>query len=165
MDFAQFDAGELFRKNRGNKGLDALPPTTVDRPRWLPVEPFPAGLDWHEIEERWPVGRLRWSGPNPNARYLVNVRLNGKARLRIHILAFAANDLASSLRIDVDERDAPFVCTHTPTGGYVIALDDPVGPIADSLILRFRLPRCARLLNDPRRAGLALRGIEILPAE
>jgi glycosyltransferase involved in cell wall biosynthesis len=165
MDFEQFGAGELFRKNRGNKGLDTPPPATVDRPRWFPVEPFPAGLDWYEVEERWLVGRLRWSGPNPNARYPVNVRLNGKARLRIHVLAFAADDLASSLRIDVDERDAPFACTHTPTGGYVFALDDPVGPVADGLVLRFRLPRCARLLNDPRRAGLALRGIEIVPVE
>ena len=164
-DFAEFGAGELFRKNRGNKGLDVLPPTTVDRPRWFPAEPFPAGLDWYEIEERWLVGRLRWSGPNPNARYPVNVRLDGKARLRIHILAFAADDLASSLKIDVDERDAPFVCTHTPTGGYVFALQDPIGPIADGLVLRFRLPRCARLLSDPRRAGLALRGIEIVPVE
>jgi hypothetical protein len=47
----------------------------------------------------------------------------------------------------------------------VFALDDPVGPVADGLVLRFRLPRCARLLDDPRRVGLALRGIEIVPAE
>src|SRR4029077_8439814 len=158
---------ELFRKNRGNKGLDAPPSAAIENHRWLPVEPFPAGLDWYEVEERWLVGRLRWSGPNPNARYLVNVRLNGKARLRIHILAFAADDLASSLKIEVDERDAPFVCTRDRTGGYVLALEGLVGPVDDGLVLRFRLPRCSRLLNDPghRRAGLALRGIEIVPVE
>jgi hypothetical protein len=167
MDFGRFGAGELFRKNRGNKGLDALPPTPVDRHRWLPVEPFPAGLDWHELEERSLVGRLRWSGPNPNARYLVNVRMDGKARLRIHILAFADDELATSLKVDVDDRDAPFAVTRNATGGYVLALEDPVGPVDGGLVLRFRLPRCSRLRNDARhrRVGLALRGIEIVPAE
>ena len=109
---------------------------------------------------------MRWSGPNPNARYLVNVRLKGTARLRIHILAFAAEDLAASLKVDVDERDAPFVCTHNPTAGYVLALEDPVGPVSDGLVLRFRLPHCSPLRNDPlhRRGGLALRGLEVVPA-
>ena len=167
MDFERFRAGELFRKNRGNKGLDAPPFVAIDGHRWLPVEPFPAGLDWYEVEERSLVGRFRWSGPNPNARYLVNVRLNGKARLRIHILAFAADDLANSLKVDIDEREAPFTCSRNPTGGYVLALDGLVGPVDDGLVLRFRLPRCARLHDDPghRRAGLALRGIEIVPVE
>jgi hypothetical protein len=167
MDFERFRAGELFRRNRGNKGLETPPPISIDRQRWLPVESFPAGLDWYELEERSLVGRLRWSGPNPNARYLVNVCLNGKARLRIHVLAFAADELATSLKVDVDERDAPFVCTRNPTGGYVLSLAGLVGPVDGGLVLRFRLPRCSRLLNDPghRRAGLALRGIEIVPVD
>ncbi|MGH8315289.1 MAG: hypothetical protein ACRETU_09090, partial [Steroidobacterales bacterium] len=165
FDFDRFRAGELFRRNRSNKGLEKPPPVAVDRHRWLPVEPFPAGLDWHDLEERPLIGPFRWSGPSPNARYLVNVRLPGVARLRIHVLAFAADDLATSLEVDIDERETACVCERTATGSYVVAPEALVGPVDDGLVLRFRLPRTARLQNDPghRRAGLALRGIEIGP--
>lgn len=165
LDFDRFQAGELFRKNRGNKGLEKLPPALIEHHQWLPVEAFAAGLDWYEPEERPLVGRFRWSGPNPNARYLVNVRLRGEARLRVHVVAFAADDLAASLEVDIDEREVPFVCSRNPTGGYVLALEPVVGPADDGLVLRFRLPRGERLRGDPlhRRAGLALRGIEVVP--
>ncbi|MGH8715088.1 MAG: glycosyltransferase family 2 protein [Casimicrobiaceae bacterium] len=165
FDFGRFGAGELFRRNRGNKGLEKPPPVAIDGPHWLPVESFPAGLDWYDVEERSLVGPFRWSGPNPNARYLVNVRLRGAARLRIHVVAFAADDLAASLKVDIDQRDAAFVCDRTPTGGYVLALAPVVGPVDDGLVLRFRLPRCVRLPSDPGhgRVGLALRGIEVVP--
>jgi glycosyltransferase involved in cell wall biosynthesis len=166
MNFDKFRAGELFRKNRGNKGLDKAPPIAIDSHRWLPVGAFPAGLDWYDLEERPLVGPFRWSGPNPNSRYLVNVRLNSRARLRIHVLAFAADDLADSLQVDIDERETPFACTRSRLGGYVLDLEPAVGPLDDGLVLRFRLPRAVRLINDPqgRRAGLALRGVEVVPA-
>lgn len=166
LDFARFRAGELFRRNRGNKGLETPPPVSIDRQRWLPVESSAAGLDWYELEERPLIGPFRWSGPNPNPRYLINVRLRGKARLRVHIVAFAADDLATSLKLDIDERDAPFGITRNPTGGYVLSLEPVVGPVDGGVVLRFRLPRGIRLLNAPhRRAGLALRGIEVLPLD
>jgi len=164
-NFDAYPAGDLFRKNRSTKGLDKAPPTTVDRPLWLPVERFPAGLDWHGVEDGSLLGPIRWSGPNPNPRYLLNVKLAGAARLRAHVLAFASQELAESLKLDVNEREVAFARERHPAGAYILTVEPVSGPVEDGLVLRFRMPRCALLPNDPlrRRAGLALRGFEIIP--
>jgi hypothetical protein len=163
--FDHLAPGELYRRNRRTKGLDKAPPILINGPRRLAVEPFPAGLDWYELEEHPILGFVRWSGPNPNPRYPVNVRLTGGFRLRIHVLAFADQGLAALLELDVNGREAAFIRKRNADGTYILAVETMDGPVGDGLVLRFRLPHCVRLRNDPRhrQAGLALSGIEVVP--
>lgn len=164
-NFDRFAAGDLYRRNRRTKGLEKPPLVVVDKPRRLAVERFPAGLDWYELEDHPLHGAFRWSGPNPNPRYLLNVRLTGGFRLRIHVLAFADEDVADLLELDVDDRAVAFVRERSRAGTYILTVAPLPGPVADGLVLRFRLPHCVRLPNDPhhRRAGLALSSIEVVP--
>jgi glycosyltransferase involved in cell wall biosynthesis len=164
-DFDRFGAGDLNRKNRRAKGLEKPPPALIDRPRWVSVERFAAGLDWYDLEEHPVLGAFRWSGPNPNARYLLNVRTTGAFRLRIQVLAFADETLIDSLKLDIDEREVTFVRERNAAGAHILSVELISGPVDDGLVLRFRLPHCVRLRNDPRRrrAGLALSGFEVIP--
>jgi hypothetical protein len=165
FDFDRFGAGEIFRNIRITKGLEKTTLIPIERRRWLPVDAFPAGLDWYEVEERFLLRRFRWSGPNPNPRYLLNVRVAGSIQLRIRVLAFADVDLAESLKLDVDGNDVAFAYDRNVGGEHILAIDPIPGPIGNGLVLRFRLPHCVRLRSDPRqrRAGLALSGIEVTP--
>ena len=165
VSFDGVPAGDLYRRNRRAKGLDKTPPILVDRPRRLPVDRFAAGLDWYEPEEHPLHGSFRWSGPNPNPLYLLNVRLTGGFLLRIHVIAFAADDLAEVLKLDVNDRDVAFVRERDTAGTYVLMVAPVAGPVRDGLIVRFRLPHCVRLPNDRhhRRAGLALGSIDVVP--
>ena len=164
-NFDRFPAGDLYRRNRGTKGLEKTPLIHVDEPRRLTVERFPAGLDWYQLEEHPRGGPFRWSGPNPNPRYLLNVRLMSRFLLRIHLLAFADEDLAELLKLDVNDGEVAFVRERKRDGTYILTVAPMGGPVDDGLVLRFRLPHCVRLRDDPqrRRAGLALSGIEVVP--
>ena len=164
-NFDRFGAGALFRRNRRAKGLERARLIEVDRPLRLAVERFPAALDWYELEEDPAQGPFRWSGPNPNPRYLLNVRPVGTFALKIRILAFAHDDLIEALKLDVNEREVAFVRERDGAGAYVLASEPLAGCADDGVVLRFRLPRCEQLRGDPRhrRAGLALGSIEILP--
>ena len=102
IDFDAFPAGRLNRRNRGAKGLEKAPAIAVDGPRWFPVGPFAAGLDWYDPEKHRTHGLFRWSGPNPNPRYLLNVRVHGAFQVRIHIIRFADDELAASLTVEAD---------------------------------------------------------------
>lgn len=165
VDFGTFRPGHLLHKNRRTKGLEVAPPIDVDRPLYIPVERFPGGLDWYLREQDPRGGDFRWSGPNPNPRYLVNVRLVGRFQLKIHIGAFGDSDLADAVRLEVNERDVAFVRERDAAGVHILT----VGPLADSgedgILLRFRLPHCVHLPDDVlhRRVGLALRGVEVVP--
>ena len=163
--FDDFAAGDLYRRNRRAKGLEKTPPILVDKPQRLTVERFAAGLDWYAPEEHPLHGLFRWSGPNPNPLYLLNVRLTGGFELRIHVIAFADDALAEMLKVDVNDRDVAFVRERNAAGTYMLTVGPVSGPVDDGLVLRFRLPHCVRLPNDPhrRQAGLALSGIEVVP--
>ena len=164
-DFKAFGAGDIYRDLRRAKGLEKAPPRVVDAPAWLPVSDGPAALDWHDIETNPLLGTFRWSGPNPNPRYLVNVRLPSPAMLSIHALAVASPDLLAALRVEIDEREVAFDAVRDARGSHVLRLADPVGPTEDGLVITFRMPRCERMAHDPRRrrVGIALRGIEVIP--
>ena len=166
-NFDRFGAGVVYHRNRRVKGLERPNLLDVDKPLRLAVERFPAALDWYELEEDPAHGPFRWSGPNPNPRYLLNVRLASAFSLRIRILAFADDDLVETMRLDVDEREVPFARARDDAGMYVLNIGPLSGPVENGLVLRFRLPRCARLRDDPRRrrAGLALSSIEVLPVD
>lgn len=166
-NFDRFGAGVVYHRNRRVKGLERPNLLDVDKPLQLAAERFPAALDWYELEEDPAHGPFRWSGPNPNPRYLLNVRLASAFSLRIRILAFADDDLVETMKLDVDEREVPFARARDDTGMYVLNIGPLSGPVENGLVLRFRLPRCARLREDPRRrrAGLALSSIEVLPVD
>jgi glycosyltransferase involved in cell wall biosynthesis len=165
FDFDDYRPGDIYRKIRGTKGLEIAPPVPVTTRRWLPVDAFPAGLDWYDLEERFPLEAFRWSGPNPNARYLLNVRVAAAIQLKIHVLAFAGSELVEALALDVDGKDVAFVRDRNAAGAYILTVERINGPIENGLVLRFKLPHCVRLQNDPlhRRAGLALSGMEVAP--
>ena len=162
LDFRAFDRGELYRRNRSAKGLDAGAPIRVDAPTRFPVQDFPAALDWHELERHPRYGPFRWSGPNPNPRYFLSVRLADTFLLRIHVLALADPSLAGTLRLEVNDREVPFTRTRSPTGMHVLTTATMAGSVEDGLVIRPCLARCVRL-PDGRRAGLALSAIEVVP--
>lgn len=164
-DFGTFGPGRLFHKNRRTKGLEASPTIDVDSPRYIPVERFPGGLDWHLREQDPRGGHFRWSGPNPNPRYLVNVRLVGGFQLKIHVGAFGDSVLADAVRIEVNGREVEFVRERDAAGGYIFTVEPLADGVDDGILLRFRLPRCVHLEDDAvrRRVGLALRGVEVVP--
>ena len=164
-DFEAYGAGDIYRSLRRAKGLDKAEPQAVTATTWMPVTNVPAALDWHDIETNPMLGTFRWSGPNPNPRYLVNVRLAVPATLRIHVLAFAHPALADALRLYVDEREASFETSRDAVGGYVLKLVQPLMQASDGVVIKFGMPHCVCLAADPRRrrAGLALRGISVDP--
>jgi hypothetical protein len=120
-NFDRFGVGVVYRRNRRAKGLERPSPLEVDKPLILAVQRFPAALDWYELEEDPADQPFRWSGPNPNPRYLLNVRLAGAFALRIRILAFADDDLAETMRLDIDEREVPFARACDDTGVHVLS--------------------------------------------
>jgi hypothetical protein len=85
--------------------------------------------------------------------------------LRVRVLAFAAEDLAGLLELDVNDRPVAFARERDAAGAHMLIVGPLAGPVDDGLLLRFRLPHCAHLPSDPyrRRAGLALSGVEVVP--
>jgi len=164
-DFEAYEAGKIYRDLRRAKGLENAPEREITKAAWLPVTPGPAALDWHEVETNPLLGAFRWSGPNPNPRYLVNVRTATRAMLAIRVFAFGHPGLLEGLRLAIDEREVSFEASHDASGGYVLRVTEPVGPANEGIVVTFRMPRCVSLQNDPRkrRVGLALRGIELVP--
>jgi len=162
LDFGAFDRGELYRRNRRAKGLDPIAPILVNAPTHFPVRDFPAALDWYGLEQDPRFGAFRWSGPNPNPRYLLSVRLADAFLLRIHMLGLADPSLAGTLRLEVNDDEVPFTRTRSPTGMHVLTTATMPGPVTDGLVIRPCLARCVRL-PDGRRAGLALSEIEVVP--
>ena len=163
-DFSRYPAGYFFHRIRRTKGLEAPPPVRIDRPLRLPVESFAAGLDWYDLETGPEQKPFRWSGPNPNPRHLVNVRVRGRFALRLHVLGFARRSFADALAIEIDGRQTSFVRDRNPDGTHVLTIGPVSGPVENGLVLGFRLPRCARLSQvDARRAGLALSSVEVIP--
>jgi hypothetical protein len=167
LDFEAYAPGELYRRNLATKGLRASVPALVTRRVAFGVDDAPAGLDWYPPEHDPGSAPFRWSGPNPNPRYLIPARVAGRFALRIRILAFAEPHLASSLTLDVDGREAPFAFETAADGTTVLAIAPLDGPADDGIVVGFHLPRCGRLWSDPRhkRAGLALADIEVVPLD
>jgi hypothetical protein len=164
MDFDQFPPGDLYRGNRHNKGLDHSALLAIEKREVLTIESLPTALDWHELAQHPVHGPFRWSGPNPNPRHFLSIRTTGPVQLRIHVIAFAVEDLAHSLRIDIDDREADFVCERSSDGTYIFSGQFSTG-VNDGLALRFRMPRSVPIATDfgTRRAGLALSRVEIMP--
>lgn len=164
LDFDQFSRGDLYRRNRQNKGLDRATPLLIHKREVLNIESLPTALDWHELMQHPAHGPFRWSGPNPNPAHLLNVRTIGSAELRIHIIAFAAEDLAHSLRIDINDREVEFALEKGSDGTHVLSARS-AAPADDGLAIRFRMPRSIPISTElgTRRAGLALSRVEIMP--
>jgi hypothetical protein len=164
--FSGFAAGELYRRNRKAKGLESAPPMVVNGPCCLMPERGTLVLDWYDVEAHPLQGPFRWSGPNPNPRYLINVKMAGDFALRIHALAFADGTLVRALRLDIDDREMPIASVRDArTGAYAVTTAPIAGPVDNGVVLRFRMPYCARPPQEPkgRRVGLALGAIEVLP--
>jgi hypothetical protein len=163
-DYDQFHPGDLYERNRHNKGLDHSASLAIEKREVLTIESLPTALDWHELAQHPVHGPFRWSGPNPNPRHFLSIRTTGPVQLRIHVIAFAAEDLAHSLRIDIDDREAEFVCERSGDGIYIFS-GDISKAMDDGLALRFRMPRSVPIETEfgTRRAGLALNRVEITP--
>lgn len=164
--FESFGAGELYRRNRRTKGLESLPVLVVDGPCSLMPEREPIGLDWYALETHPRQGPFRWSGPNPNPCYLINVKMACDFALRIHALAFADGMLAQALKLDIDYREVPITGVRDArTGAYAVTTAPIAGPVDSGVVLGFHMPYCTNSLQEPggRRVGLALGAIEVLP--
>ncbi|MEY2530628.1 MAG: hypothetical protein QOI96_713, partial [Verrucomicrobiota bacterium] len=85
-DFECFAPGELYRRNRHNKGLERTPPRLLEKRELFTIDGSPAALDWHPLAQHPIHGPFRWSGPNPNPAHLLNVRAPGGVQVRIHIV-------------------------------------------------------------------------------
>jgi glycosyltransferase involved in cell wall biosynthesis len=162
-DFEHVEAGKLFHRNRRIKGLERSALVIVERSCRMSLETSAAGLDWY-TPERDRFGRqYRWSGPNPNPLYLVNARVSGRFMLWVHVLRFATEELMESLRIDVGGRECAFFRNRNSDGSFAFTVGPVPEPMENGVVLRFRMPYCARLGDDParRRVGLALSGFEL----
>ena len=164
-DFDALAPGEIYFRNLATKGLRAAAAAPVSVPTRFVVDDSPAGLDWYARERDPALGPFRWSGPNPNARYLLNVRVAGRFALRIRVLAFAEPRLAASLTLDVNGREAPYAVEPAADGTTALVVAPLDVPSDNGIVVGFHLPRCGTLWRDPRhrRAGLALVDIEVLP--
>ena len=164
-DFESFERGALFRRNRRVKGFEGAAPIVVEASCVLPVESSAAGLDWHPLQRDASGRPFRWSGPNPNPRHPIDVRLPGSCILRIHVLAFARAELADGLAIDIDGREVEFSRAQRADGSHVFTVGPIAGPVDGGIVVRFRMPGCASLRRDSGRirAGLALSSVEVEP--
>jgi hypothetical protein len=128
------------------------------------IDDSPAALDWHPIAQHPIHGPFRWSGPNPNPAHLLNVRAPGGVQVRIHIVDFANENLAGSLKIDINERETNFLCEKNADGSYVVSATFSEA-VNDGLLLRFRMPASVPISTEfgTCRAGLALSRVEIAP--
>lgn len=162
-DFDRVETGKLFHRNRRIKGLERGAPVLVERSCRLAIDASAAGLDWYSLEHDRLGRRYRWSGPNPNPMHLVNVRVPGRFMLWIHVLRFATPELVESLAIDVDGHECEFFRNRNSDGSFAFSAGPIAGPVEDGVVLRFRMPYCARVDDDPwrRRVGLALSGVEV----
>jgi glycosyltransferase involved in cell wall biosynthesis len=163
-DFECFAPGELYRRNRTNKGLERSPPRLLEKSELFIIDGSPAALDWHPLARHPIHGPFRWSGPNPNPAHFLNVRVPGGVQVRIHIVDFAQNNLADLLKIDINERETDFLCEKNADGSYLISATFSA-VVEDGLLLRFRMPTSVPISTEfgTCRAGLALSRVEIAP--
>jgi hypothetical protein len=165
FDFDSLALGEMYRASRQVKGLAKTPPALIETAHVIGVNSSPAALDWHGLEKHPAHGNFRWSGPNPNPVFFLNVRTRGGFALRIRVLAFADETLADALRLEINDQPTDLVLEKKPDGTLLLAAKS-LAPAGDGgVMLRFRMPRsvpypgCAAGM----RVGFALSQIEIVP--
>ena len=155
--------GALYRESRARRGLELGPPADLKDPQQFIPDDGPGALDWHPLEQDPVHGPFRWSGPNPNPLWFVNVRCPRPVRFVVHILGFADPSHAEKLRIEVN--DVKVALERAQDGDHFRFMGtSPDGPIANGLKLRFRTPG-NRVLTDGRRVGFRLHRIDVMPRE
>jgi glycosyltransferase involved in cell wall biosynthesis len=162
-DFERFAPGQLYRWNRQNKGLDLPAPRLIQKAEVFWVDASSAALDWNAILQHPVHGAFRWSGPNPNPLFFLNVRTSGAVAIRIHVLGFGSADIASELKIDINETEVDFERKKNNDGSEVFSTKFTA--TRDGLLFRYRMPCSVSISTElgPLRAGLALSRIEIAP--
>ena len=160
------EVGAWYRRSRAARGLDAIPAINLDAPRQFTPEDGPAALDWHPLEMD-SLGRpFRWSGPNPNPLWFVNVRCPGRVAFSIHILGFAEPSFdVQSLGIEINDRPVK-VDIKQHEDYFTFNGVSPPGPITHGLKFLFHVPQIAKLRDESRGyAGFQLHRIDLIPEE
>ncbi|MGZ4984235.1 MAG: glycosyltransferase family 2 protein, partial [Chthoniobacterales bacterium] len=99
FDFDPFAPGELYERSLTAKGLQKSELRSLETEQIFVVDDSPAALDWRPLEQHEQHGPLRWSGPSPNPRYFLNVSGANSVALQIHIIDFADETAAETLRL------------------------------------------------------------------
>ena len=153
--------GDLHRLGRERRGLEIGRPTDLKMLQEFVPDDGNGALDWHSLEHDPARGPFRWSGPNPNPIWFLNIRCPGSVSFVVHILDFANPSHAEKLRIEANDETVA-LDMEQGRDHFRFTGNSPDGPIADGLKLRFRLPSSVRLA-DGRRVGFRLHRIDVAP--
>jgi glycosyltransferase involved in cell wall biosynthesis len=86
FDFSQFPAGELYRRNRSNKGIDRPVSIPLTEEVYVPQSMEPRGLDWNMPDPPRPdMPPFRWSGPSLRPKVLIPFIGDVEARITLHL--------------------------------------------------------------------------------
>lgn len=153
--------GDLHRLSRERRGLELGPPTDLKALEKFIPDDGNGALDWYPLERDPIHGPFRWSGPNPNPLWFLNIRCPGPVSFVVHILGFAIPSHVERLRIEANDAMVTLDVEHDGDHFRFIGTS-PDGPIANGLKLRFHLPSSVKLA-DGRRVGFRLHCIDLAP--
>lgn len=164
FDFSGLGKGELFERNRGNKGLQRPPLLPLTGRTVIEQTNEPRALDWHMLKP----GRrpFRWSGPNPNPKILIPFT-GEQARVSLQV-AWLPPGVAPE-RIGVSVEGVPVEPTVAPGDGRVPWISFPVRLRADDYtVISLHTPDMVRLSDSgkttvDRRLGVAIADMVIEP--
>lgn len=154
-DFATFEAGELFERNRKNKGISRAALRPLAARAVLTPSNEPRGLDWHPVEAGPPP--FRWSGPNPHPRILIPYT-GAWARITLRLTRAVPAAALKSISVAVENRDAPFQLVPESQGAAVLAFAVRLSR-TDHTVVTLHTPDMLRLGTvggSSRRVGVPL---------
>lgn len=163
-DFSPYEKGELFDRNRMNKGLNRPPLRPLSGRAVIEQTDDSRALDWHGLEQwRRPV---RWSGPNPRPKILIPF-VADRARLTIHIMALAPAARPEDIAVFVEDRKVDATIEHDAGGAFRLRFIAPLSR-HDYTVITLHTPVMFRPhevsgSEDRRRLGLAAADIVLDP--
>lgn len=162
-DFAAFAPGELFERNRRNKGISRPALRSLDGRQVIEQQADDRALDWHGLEgqdeRRW----FRWSGPNPRPKMLIPFT-GLQARVAIEVVHARPDGKLAELFVEDEQVQAQ---VETDADGVVWLVGDIRLSPDDYTVLTLRVPTFRpvdRGINDDARdLGLAVGRVVVKP--
>ena len=163
-DFSVYEKGQLFDRNRMNKGLNRPPLRPLSKRAVIEQTDDPRGLDWHGLEQG--SRPFRWSGPNPRPKILIPF-VADRARLTIQIMALPPGAKPEDISVFVENKKAVPTIELEADGTHRLCL---VAPLSrhDYTVISLHTPImfCPREVagsEDGRRLGVAAADIILDP--
>jgi Glycosyl transferase family 2 len=169
-NYSWYKPGELYHRNRSNKGIERVPATALTTETYVAQSMEPRALDWYRPERSWlSLRRFRWSGPSLRPKLLIPFFGNTAARIVLHFRDIDPARVIDELRVTLNGNAIEHKLKRARRGQIDLEL---VGPLLGkrSSVVELILPRsfCPAEINgsgDARRLGLILKGFTIAPVE